>query len=254
MRVAHWQADPGWRSIDLLSDVHLHADAPRTYGAWRAHLLDSPSDAVLILGDLFEVWVGDDAAHNGFERDCVEVLQQASRRKALAFMRGNRDFLLGEDMAGTCRMQLLDDPTVATAWGQRLLLSHGDALCLADADYQRFRAEVRGAAWQRDFLALPLAERRRRARTMRDASSAHQAAMGAGEWSDVDAQAAALWLERAGCDVLVHGHTHRPARHVLGAGRARHVLGDWDFDHTPQRARILRWTREGLTPLDLGTA
>ena len=88
-----WQADLSWQRIDLLSDVHLHADMPRTFEAWRDHLLSTPADAVLLLGDLFEVWVGDDASHQGFEAECVNVLRQASARKVLAFMPGNENRL-----------------------------------------------------------------------------------------------------------------------------------------------------------------
>lgn len=246
-----WTADPGWRRIDLLSDVHLHADMPRTFAAWRRHLLDTPADAVLMLGDLFEVWIGDDARDGDFEADCLAVLREAAGDKVLGFLPGNRDFLLGDAMAADAGLQRLADPTVLQAWGRRWLLSHGDALCLADTDYLRFRAQVRGADWQRGFLAQPLAERQRQARAMRDASQAHQAAMDPAQWADVDDTAAAAWLAASGCPALIHGHTHRPARHALPGGRTRHVLGDWDFDHGTPRARALVLTREGLAPLDL---
>lgn len=244
------QADPAWRCIDLLSDVHLHADMPRTFDAWRAHLLGTPADAVLMLGDLFEVWIGDDAAGSGFASDCVAVLREAARQRALFFLPGNRDFLVGDALLAATGMQALADPTLLSAFGQRWLLSHGDALCLDDADYQRFRAQVRSAAWQQGFLAQPLAERERQARQMREASMAHQADLGPTGWSDVDADAAARWLAAAGSRTLIHGHTHRPGTHALPGGGVRHVLGDWDFDHGTPRARILRLTAAGLQPLD----
>lgn len=249
--IAPWHADPAWQRIDLLSDVHLHAGAPGTFAAWRDHLLNTPANAVLMLGDLFEAWVGDDARHHGFERECLAVLQQASRRAALGFMQGNRDFLLGQAMCAEAGMKALPDPTLAQAFGQTLLLSHGDALCLADTEYQTFRRQVRDAAWQADFLALPLAERRQRARAMRDASQMHQAATGPAHWIDIDASVAIDLLRQAGASTLVHGHTHRPARHALDAYYTRHVLGDWEFDRAPHRARILVWTDAGLTPQDL---
>jgi UDP-2,3-diacylglucosamine hydrolase len=248
------RADPAWRSIDLLSDVHLHAAQPRTFEAWRAHLLGTPADAVLMLGDLFEVWVGDDARHGGFEAQCLAVLQAASRQRLLAFMPGNRDFLVGDALLAEAGVQRLADPTLLLAWDQRWLLSHGDALCLADTDYQRFRAEVRSAGWQVRFMALPLHERQRQARAMRDASAAHQAALPAGQWSDVDDNAALGWLAQAGAPALIHGHTHRPATHALAGGRARHVLGDWDFDAATPRARLLRLSAEGLAVLDLAAS
>lgn len=246
-----WRADAAWRCIDLLSDVHLHADMPRTFAAWRAHLLGTEADAVLMLGDLFEVWVGDDARFEGFEAQCAAVLREAARHRRLAFLPGNRDFLVGDALLADAGVQRLDDPTVLLAWGQRWLLSHGDALCLSDTAYQQFRQQVRGTAWQQRFLAQPLAERQRQARAMREASAAHQAAMSPEAWSDVDEAAATAWLDRAEAHALIHGHTHRPATHALPGGRARHVLGDWDFDHGPARARALRLTAAGLAPLDL---
>jgi UDP-2,3-diacylglucosamine hydrolase len=253
-RLAAWgtlEADPAWRSIDLLSDVHLHADMPRTFDAWRQHMLHTRADAVLILGDLFEVWVGDDAASQGFAADCVAVLQAAGQGKMIGFLPGNRDFLVGDALLAATGMQRLADPSVLQAFGQCWLLSHGDALCTADTAYQQFRQQVRSPAWQQAFLAQPLAERERQARAMRDASAAHQADLGPALWSDVDDGAAADWLASTGCSTLVHGHTHRPATHALPGGGRRHVLGDWDFDHGAPRARALRLTAAGLQVLDL---
>ena len=245
------QASPAWQCIDLLSDVHLHADMPRTFAAWRSHLLATPADAVLILGDLFEVWVGDDAASSGFAADCVAVLRAASARRALYFLPGNRDFLVGDALLAATGMQRLTDPTVLEAFGQRWLLAHGDALCLDDTAYQQFRQQVRSTAWQQAFLAQPLAVRDQQARAMRDASAAHQADLGPARWSDVDDTEAARWLAAAHCPALIHGHTHRPATHALPGGGSRHVLGDWDFDHGAPRARALRLTAAGLQSLNL---
>ena len=249
-----WQADPAWTCIDLLSDVHLQVDRPDAFAAWRQHLLDTPADAVLILGDLFEVWIGDDARSGRFEADCAAVLKESGRHRQLAFMPGNRDFLVGDALLTETGLQRLADPTLLLAWGRRWLLSHGDALCLSDTAYLQFRRQVRGAAWQAQFLAQTLAERQHQARTMRDASAAHQASQGPAGWSEVDDAAAADWLAQAGAEALIHGHTHRPGTHTLPGGLARHVLGDWDFEATPARARILRLTAAGLQPLDLGAA
>ena len=249
-----FRADPAWTCIDLLSDVHLHADHPRTFDAWGSHLLNTPADAVLMLGDLFEVWVGDDARHGAFESRCVAVLQAASRQRTLAFLPGNRDFLVGDALLAEAGVRRLADPTVLLAFGQRWLLTHGDALCLSDTDYQRFRAQVRGADWQARFLAQPLAQRVQQARAMRDASARHQAALSPAQWSDVVDHAAADWLAQAGAQVMVHGHTHRPALHGLPGGGCRHVLGDWDADASPPRARALRLTAKGLAVLDLANA
>ncbi len=249
-----FEADPAWSCIDLLSDVHLQADRPASFAAWRQHLLHTPADAVLILGDLFEVWIGDDARGGRFEADCATVLKQAARHCQLAFMPGNRDFLVGDAWLAETGLQRLADPTLLLAWGRRWLLSHGDALCLSDTAYQQFRRQVRGAAWQAQFLAQPLAEREHQARTMRDASAAHQARQGPIGWSEVDNAAAADWLLQTGADALIHGHTHRPATHALPGGLARHVLGDWDFEAVPARGRILRLSAAGLQALDLGAA
>ena len=251
---ANFQADPVWRRIDLLSDVHLHADMPNTFAAWRAHLLTTPADAVLILGDLFEVWVGDDARHQGFEADCAAVMREATKHRTLAFMPGNRDFLVGDALLTETGVHRLTDPTVLQAFGERWLLSHGDALCLADTAYQQFRQQVRSTEWQQRFLAQALPERQRQARSMREASASHQALQGPVKWDDVDDQSAVDWLAQADAQVLIHGHTHRPARHELSGGRHRQVLGDWDFDRPPHRARILSLTAAGLQALDAAPA
>lgn len=240
------QAPAHWRTVELLSDVHLQADAPHTFEAWRRQLLETDADATLMLGDLFEVWVGDDARHGTFEARCVGVMREASSRRTLAFMPGNRDFLLGDAMCAACGLLALPDATVLQAFGRRIVLSHGDALCLEDVIYQQFRAQVRGATWQADFLARPLDERQRIARSMRDASTAHQAARAPALWADVDPAAALQLLDAAGSDVLVHGHTHRPGRVQLSPTAVRHVLSDWDFDGPSPRGSVLRVGASGI--------
>lgn len=249
--IATYEADPHWRVIDLLSDVHLSADMPRTFDVWARHLLETPADAVLMLGDLFELWVGDDSRHGGFERECADVLRRAASRRTLAFMPGNRDFLVGQGLLEPCGVKGLSDPTVLSAWGQRFLLTHGDALCLADQAYQRFRAQVRNPVWQQHFLQQPLAQRQAQARAMRAASEAHQSGMSPDLSTDVDEAATLAWMQAADATGMIHGHTHRPARHVLPGGAVRHVMGDWDFDGRTPRARMLRLTADGLQTLDL---
>jgi UDP-2,3-diacylglucosamine hydrolase len=242
-----WTAPVQWRTIDFISDLHLCEAMPRTLAAWRTHLLHTPADAVLMLGDVFEVWVGDDQRTRRFERHCVDLLAEAASRRSIGFMPGNRDFLLGQAMREDCGLMALPDPTALDAWGHRLLLTHGDALCLADEPYQRFRAEARSAEWQRRFLALPLDERLRRAREARAESQARKDAAGFDPelWADVDPAAAVAWMHATGCPDLVHGHTHRPGREVLAPGMVRHVLSDWDLDRA-DRAEVLRLTRDGL--------
>src|SRR6185436_4667984 len=134
---ATFEAPDDWRAIDLLSDLHLAENTPEVFGVWAAHLRNTDADAVFILGDLFEVWVGDDMAERGFEARCVEVLSAAAAERMVAFMPGNRDFLVGDAMLAASGVARLADPTVVVAFGDRVVLSHGDALCVGDVGYQR---------------------------------------------------------------------------------------------------------------------
>lgn len=237
----------GCRQVDFLSDVHLRPDCPRTFQAWRAHMLGTPADAVFILGDLFELWIGDDAAVGAFEAACVAVLRESARTRRLGFMAGNRDFLLGEQLRSGVPMEALPDPVAIDGFGTRLLLAHGDAWCLEDAPYQTFRQQVRGAAWQRDFLSRPIAERAEVAAGIRQASQARKRSLpDPSLWADLDREAVLSALAQAGARVLVHGHTHRPARHELGTGLERWVLSDWDLDCEVPRGDVLRWGPQGL--------
>lgn len=237
----------GWRTIDFISDLHLADDTPRGFDAWQHYLLGTRADAVLILGDLFEAWIGDDSRHDGFEAGCAAVLKQAAAKRYVGFMVGNRDFLVGDAMLAGCGVHALPDPTVVAAFDERLLLTHGDALCLADLEYQAFRRVVRNPAWQAEQLSRPLAQRRALAKQMREKSAGMHAQRAPADWVDVDANTAADWMRSAQSHVMVHGHTHRPADERWPSGFERHVLSDWELDHgnTP-RAEVLRWQRDGL--------
>jgi UDP-2,3-diacylglucosamine hydrolase len=238
--------------IDFISDLHLGEDTPRSFDAWAKYMRSTPADAVIILGDLFEVWVGDDARESGFGARCAEVLTAAASMRQIAFMAGNRDFLVGHAMLAACGVQSLADPTVLILGAERVLLSHGDLLCLSDIDYQQFRSMVRSPAWQCDFLALPLAERCRRAQLMREQSRLHQKARPNAGISDLDLPMTAQWMRAAATPTFVHGHTHRPATQVLAPDLVRHVLSDWDLDHaTDERAEVLRWQQNSWTRLPL---
>ncbi len=242
-------APTAWRAIDFISDLHLCAAMPRTFAAWSAHLRHTPADAVFMLGDLFELWVGDDARGRSFEQACVDVMSEAASHRQLAFMVGNRDFLVGSAMLRACGMMGLPDPTLLVAWGQRVLLSHGDALCLDDEPYQAFRQEVRSSAWQARFLARPLAERSQLGAEMRRASAKRQRFDGDSR-VDVDTAEAVRWMHASGAAELVHGHTHRPGSSALAPGFKHHVLSDWDLDtETAPRAEVLRLTRDGFQRL-----
>jgi UDP-2,3-diacylglucosamine hydrolase len=213
----------------------------------------TPADALFILGDLFEVWVGDDT-QDPFALQCLAVLKAAAQRMPVFFMCGNRDFLVGTALFKATGMRGLSDPTVLDLAGAnvanptRILLSHGDALCLDDHDYLAFRAQVRQPQWQANFLAKPLAERQTYARSVRVASEArkqsHSHNPDFAGYADVDAQAAVAWLNAAEAQVLLHGHTHKPAVHDLGHGLARWVLSDWHADAKPPRLEVLSWQRQ----------
>ena len=231
----------GWQSIDFISDLHLQSSEPLTFAAWQQFMGATSADALFILGDLFEVWVGDDqvdACGDGFESQCATVLRDTAARIPVFFMHGNRDFLVGPAIMSRCGCTLLDDPTVLDFGGQRWLLTHGDALCLADTDYQRFRAMVRSDAWQRSFLAKSLTERWTIARALRTESEARKRS--ADGWADVDAEAAIAALHAAAATCMIHGHTHKPADHLLELGLHRIVLSDWDLAARPPRAQVLR--------------
>ena len=236
-------APAAWQTVDLISDLHLQAAEPATFQAWRDHMVSTTADAVLILGDLFEVWVGDDAAEaDPFLQSCAQVLRQTAQRLHLAFMPGNRDFLVGPAFLSGCGVHAMSDPFLLEWGAQRILLSHGDALCLDDKAYQVFRQQVRHTDWQTQFLAKPFHERLALARAMRvqSESQKHNGAV----YADADALMALNWLHAAGADRLVHGHTHRPADHPLGKG-LRHVMSDWSLDHLPHRAQVFRIQRDG---------
>ncbi len=242
-----------WQCIDLLSDVHLHAGptGASTLQAFSHHLAHTPADAVFVLGDLFEVWVGDDAATPGsFEADIATQLHGLSQRAALYFMAGNRDFLLGDAYLAQAGMHRLHDPTCLDLGDSRWLLTHGDAWCLDDLDYQRFRQQVRTPAWQAQLLAKSLTERQAIGRAMREASANKQADMVT--HADVDSATAQAAMAACGASVVLHGHTHRPAVHTLPARQSqtqgqtqplRIVLSDWELDAQRPRADVIRLRR-----------
>jgi UDP-2,3-diacylglucosamine hydrolase len=237
------EAPEHWRTIDFISDLHLQEKEFATFQAWQLFMQHSSADAVFIVGDLFEVWVGDDAVHsNAFLKQCGAVLKAATTHKHVAFMRGNRDFLVGSDFLQSCQVEDLSDPTLLMFGGLRWLLSHGDEGCLADLDYQVFRKTVRTPDWQSQFLARPLEERQDIARNLRLQSEALKT-NGAKLYADVDPAWALAALTQARCSCLLHGHTHKPADHVLGsqADFVRRVLSDWDLSDAKPRAEVLRW-------------
>lgn len=239
-----------WRTAEFISDLHLDPAEPGTLQAWQDYLQSTRADAVFLLGDLFEVWVGDDTLQEpgSFEAQAADILRQAAQQRPLFFMVGNRDFLAGDRLLAHTGMTGLADPTVLV-WGEhRILLSHGDALCLDDVDYQRFRTVSRHPDWIAQTLAQPLAARRALGRAMR-AESQQRKDSGA-VYADLDTAATLTWMDAAQADWFIHGHTHQPADHRLpaaadGRARTRIVLSDWHIDGTHHRAQVLRVTLQG---------
>lgn len=218
----------------FISDLHLQDSRPDiTEGLLRFLERESGRcSALYILGDLFEVWLGDDT-DEPLARQVADALQLFTNSGAEVFMmHGNRDFLIGEEFAKRCGARLLPDPTVIETGLGPVLLSHGDSLCTDDVDYQSFRAQVRDPQWQEQFLSQPLAARRAFAEQARAQSQAATSAK-AMTIMDVNQQAVLKLLEAHALPRLLHGHTHRPARHELGLAAQpddswRLVLGDWD--------------------------
>lgn len=231
-----------WRCVDFISDIHLDKAQPKTFDLWSAYLANTTADAVFILGDLFELWVGDDVLNesSSFEHSAVAVLRSASERLSLHVMVGNRDFLMGTTLMAACGAVALADPSVLTFHSKRFVLSHGDALCTADTDYQAFRQMVRSPNWQADFLAKPLPQRQEIARSIRLQSESKKQSVS--EYADVDTQAALELLNLHKSQTLIHGHTHKPATIALPGGSQRIVLSDWVANMSPPRADVIRLT------------
>jgi UDP-2,3-diacylglucosamine hydrolase len=216
----------------FISDIHLEDSRPAAF-EWLRAFLTGPArqaEAVYILGDLFEYWIGDDAPSPTARRLARETAKLVDSGVACHFMHGNRDFLLGEDYAAQARLRLLPEALVVPLYGTPTLLLHGDTLCTDDIEYQAFRRQVRDPAWQAAILELPVEERLRLAREARDASVQHtgSATMAI---MDVNGEAVREAFETHGVTRMIHGHTHRPAvhRHRLGGGveAERIVLADW---------------------------
>jgi len=230
-----------WSHIAFISDVHLQGSEDDTFQAWRHFMQSLQADALFILGDLFEVWVGDDLLSHpvgAFERDCLQIIQATSQRLPVFGLVGNRDFFMGAKAWSDSGMQALSDPCVLHTAQQSILLSHGDELCVDDVDYQVFRRQVRSAYWQASFLKQSLPERLSMARGLRQQSEVRKAQQTT--WVDVDNTLAQTWLIQHACRVLVHGHTHQAARHVLPVGE-RWVLSDWEAAAQPPRLQTLQW-------------
>jgi UDP-2,3-diacylglucosamine hydrolase len=220
----------------FISDLHLSGERPETSERFFEflHAQAARAAALYVLGDLFEYWIGDDeldaAGGDPLARRVADALGELSRSGVgVAFMHGNRDFLIARRFCAASGARLLADPSVEKVAGVRTLLMHGDTLCTDDHDYQAWRSTARSHAWQQAFLAKSLAERRSTLQTLREKSREVVGAKPA-QIMDVSDAAVREALRLHGLTRLVHGHTHRPARHVLevdGRRCERWVLPDW---------------------------
>ena len=216
----------------FISDLHLCAGRPKSNRSFFGFLEREARDAhaLYILGDLFEYWVGDDDLADPFNATVVAALSQlAGSGIPIYLMHGNRDFVIGDAFARASRVTLLPDPTVLSLYGQQTLLMHGDTLCTLDNDYQAFRREARSEIWIRKLLRQPLAERKAAIEALRRKSEQEKRGKPA-EIMDVAPAEVEATLRRHGYPRLIHGHTHRPARHVHtvdGHVCERWVLADW---------------------------
>ena len=212
----------------FISDCHLDSGQPEVTDALTRFLRQRAAGAarVYILGDLFEVWLGDDDPAAAAQ-PVIECLQALSDRIPVYFIAGNRDFLLGPEFAARTGLTLLSEPHCLQLGGQQVLLVHGDTLCTDDHDYQQFRAMVRNQDWQASFLGQPLAERQRIAAALRN-DSVEAMTQKSLEIMDVNPQAVEDCFRQHQVDTIIHGHTHRPAVHRYDHSLVRYVLGDWN--------------------------
>lgn len=213
------------------SDLHLDSEAPWAIDAFLKFLAGEArgAEALYLLGDLFEVWVGDDDDDPDHARACAGLARLTASGVAVYALHGNRDFLLGAPFEQRTGVKLLPDPVLVDLYGVPTLLSHGDAFCTEDTSYQELRSIVRKPAWQRRFLSLPLASRRELATAARAGSKAHTGRT-IPTIMDVNADAVSRAFRATGARRLIHGHTHRPAIHpsvIDGVSAERVVLAPW---------------------------
>ncbi|MFZ5595144.1 MAG: UDP-2,3-diacylglucosamine diphosphatase [Pseudomonadota bacterium] len=215
----------------FISDLHLSTERPEMNELFLDFLDKeaTKADALYILGDLFEVWIGDDASVAEHDRVVKGLLRLTTSGIPVYVMHGNRDFLMGRGFEQASGCQLIPDPTIINPYGTPTLLMHGDTLCTDDVEYQRFRAQVRDPRWQQQMLALPAEQRAAIAKKYRN-ESREQSRQKAEEIMDVNPQAVERALHEHGVYHLIHGHTHRPGIHdftLNGKPARRIVLGDW---------------------------
>ena len=218
-------------SYCFISDLHLQEDRPDITEAFLNFLEEtaSKSEKLYILGDLFEVWIGDDF-QNDFIKEIRHALKETNKTTEIFIMHGNRDFLIGPEFLASSGMKLLSDPYIEEMFGKSVLLMHGDLLCTDDIDYQSFRRTSRDKKWQGEFLSKSLKERQRIAKDLRVISKKATSEKKE-EIMDVNPSEVLNTMERSAVNLLIHGHTHRPDSHDIQINNQpakRMVLGDWD--------------------------
>lgn len=255
------------QSALLISDLHLTPTMPRTAQRFVDFCENEATkvEALFILGDLFEYWVGDDAyEHAPFQKEVARQLKSLSQKGVkIYFMKGNRDFLLGSAFAKLTGWTDIDEPTTIELGDQQWTLVHGDSLCTADASYQNFRNWVRKSWIQNLFLKMPVAWRKQIAENLRSKSTAsYQRGQRytpdqTNQKSDVTKSACADLVRQSKCTQIIHGHTHRPGLYQEAFNDTswkRWVLSDWDLDHPETvlpKANALRIDESGIAVLDL---
>lgn len=228
----------------FISDLHLEAGRPEIGVQFLDFLSGEARDAdtLYILGDLFEVWLGDDDPNPYYAAMKAAIRELVDSGIPVFFMHGNRDFMIGDEFATETGVTILQDPEPIDLHGEKVLLSHGDALCTDDVEYQRFRAMTRNPEWQAMMLAKTIQERIAHALEARQGSVEHGKSLD-DEITDVNQGAVEALIRKHGVDILLHGHTHRPAIHEVRLGdrtATRIVLGDWF-----EQGSVVRWNADG---------
>lgn len=228
----------------FISDLHLEAGRPEIGVQFLDFLSGEARDAdtLYILGDLFEVWLGDDDPNPYYAGMKAAIRELVDSGIPVFFMHGNRDFMIGDEFATETGVTILQDPELIDLHGEKVLLSHGDALCTDDVEYQRFRAMTRNPEWQAMMLAKTIQERIAHALEARQGSVEHGKSLD-DEITDVNQGAVEALIRKHGVDILLHGHTHRPAIHEVRLGdrtATRIVLGDWF-----EQGSVVRWNADG---------
>ncbi len=218
------------RKTLFISDLHLHPSQPEIEEAFLQFLKqDAPNaDALYILGDLFEFWMGDDDINSPYQ-NVLHALKETSRDLPVYFMPGNRDFLVGSDFETITGCQIISDGLIIDLYDQQAILLHGDTLCTDDVEYQKFRKEVRSAEWKNNVLSMSLGDRHQYFVSLRQQSQS-AIEQKSSEIMDVNSDAVISTIKSTKVDLMIHGHTHRPGTHSYNINNKdvkRIVLGDW---------------------------